>query len=580
MPRIMTANRISVNENPQEKPELAFVDGQSLSVQLRNDDPVTYPFTWEMLIKGKSKKGSGQIGPNGVATIAVAPDPEWFSAYQSFFKDEPVDGKLTLRYQPKGAQSEDFYPAKPIPIKARLSSFTPGRREAQSTLVILLALAFGGILSSYFNVDLVNRLRMVGIKKRLGRLVKETGEISPQLTSQLRVTLLLEHKRVVADLPKGVFFTPETASVLAQSATDTDGLEMRVNLAVQIADAAARLGRGTDTGMIAQSLADRVDRDLSSAQDLLRKSTLSAAEQQKVQTGIADAVNVLDALDAPDTALEETLAARLKDLQARFTDGLKGDPIYVQIKSQVPVPFLLLTPGRSAGSQAERDASSLKLKVIADLIEMQAKPSTEMIDALRRQDPHSVRSAELLLRELKDEVTPEDLRDAIQASPPQFSILIDRDVVRVNRASLMRVVFNNQRYNQASAKSLIECTWHFGHLKLTERGWEVFHYFPAVRPEPYQVDVTFKDEKQNDLSQGIPAQSLSIEVQPPYSEGSPHWAIEIQRWLIGFLVAVLGLFAGAKDKITTLDTLGTLFAVFLLGFAVDMAKNLILPKTS
>jgi hypothetical protein len=43
---------------------------------------------------------------------------------------------------------------------------------------------------------------------------------------------------------------------------------------------------------------------------------------------------------------------------------------------------------------------------------------------------------------------------------------------------------------------------------------------------------------------------------------------------------MLGLFAGAKDKSMTLDTLGVLFAVFLLGFTIDMAKNLLIPKQS
>ena len=55
--------------------------------------------------------------------------------------------------------------------------------------------------------------------------------------------------------------------------------------------------------------------------------------------------------------------------------------------------------------------------------------------------------------------------------------------------------------------------------------------------------------------------------------------------------ALLVLFIPSKDRHNreiaqpywveeALNTLGTLFAVFLLGFAVDMAKNLILPKTS
>jgi hypothetical protein len=182
------------------------------------------------------------------------------------------------------------------------------------------------------------------------------------------------------------------------------------------------------------------------------------------------------------------------------------------------------------------------------------------------------------MREAKDEVSTGDLRAAIGANPPGFSILIDRDVVRINRASMMRVVFSNPRYNQAAAKRRITCTWHFGHDNLTERGWEIYHYFPTA--QTYLVTVTFLDETQAEIPQGQPAVQKVIQVQAPYAEGRSHTAIELQRWLIGFLAAVLGLFAGAKDKITTLDTLGAVFAVFLLGFAIDLAKNLVIAKQS
>jgi hypothetical protein len=49
--------------------------------------------------------------------------------------------------------------------------------------------------------------------------------------------------------------------------------------------------------------------------------------------------------------------------------------------------------------------------------------------------------------------------------------------------------------------------------------------------------------------------------------------------IVGFFVAIITLFAGAKDKIVTLDTLSAIFAVLLLGFSIDVAKNLLAPKT-
>jgi hypothetical protein len=43
-------------------------------------------------------------------------------------------------------------------------------------------------------------------------------------------------------------------------------------------------------------------------------------------------------------------------------------------------------------------------------------------------------------------------------------------------------------------------------------------------------------------------------------------------------VALVGLFAGAKEKILSLDTAAAILAVFLIGFGVDFVKNMLPPK--
>lgn len=569
--------KVAVNENPPEKPELAFVDGRSLDVQLKNDDPVTYPLAWQLCAKGKCVQGSGTIGANDVASISISPDPSWFSVYRSFFKDETADGRLTLRYQPKGGRAAESFPAKTVPIAVHLNYFSPGRRDFQTTVILLVVLALGSAFSVYFSVDLVNRMRKVALRQRLSNLIRHTGEIAPQLSKQLGIILRLEHSRITAELPQGaLLITPEAASVLAQCGTEVDALEKRVNLSTQVADARAVLDKAIDAGSIAPSLADRAERDLSAAQDLLKKSVLAPAEEQKIQTWIADAVNIVEDLDAPDPALEQTLTARLKDLQAMFTPAMRQEPVFVKIHHDVPAPFALLEPGGDHGSQADRDTRSRKLTIVADLIQMHLHPADEMIQSLRRQDLRSLRQSELLLREAKDHVTVANLHAAMTANPPQLSIVKDRDVVRVNRASLFKVVFDNPRYNQAAVKARLNCIWDFGD-SLEAKSWEVYHYFD--KQGSYTVSVTFRDEDQTPIPLGGPA-TLTVKVSPAYDEGSSRSHIEFQRWLIGFLVAVLGLLAGAKDKITSLDTLDALFAVFLFGFAIDLAKNQLISKQS
>jgi hypothetical protein len=214
--------------------------------------------------------------------------------------------------------------------------------------------------------------------------------------------------------------------------------------------------------------------------------------------------------------------------------------------------------------------------VIADLVQMQST-NTEILECLRRQDLVSLPMAEQLLRELKDGVSLDALRAEITANPPQVYFTRDRDQVRVNTPFMMKLMFNKWRYNRAAARRRIECTWDF-HDNLTEKGWEVYHYF-AEAPKKYCVKVTFKDLNQVEI---VAPKSIEqeVSVSTPRDEGYAHAAVELQRWAVGFLVALVGLFAGAKDKILTLDTAGAIFAVFLLGFGIDMAKNLLVSKQS
>jgi hypothetical protein len=304
------------------------VKGSPIDRHLKNDDPMHYPVQWELSLKGRSVSGPVVLGPNGSTRFSVTPDDNWFSLYQSFFKSESADGTLRVGYKPVGATGS--FPSKTIPIKAQLNDYAPGIRDIVAILVIL---AFGGFASSYVNVDLVNRIKAIGINRRIGQLSRVIGEIGPQLNSQLRVALWLERGRITSTLPHRVLFTPETAAVLVQSDADTDALKVRVDRASQISEAVLRLEHAIDTGGIAPWISERVNQELLDAQDLLKKSVLGADEVQKVQSLVGDAINLLNGIGKPDAELEKAIAAKLQDLTALFTPALMADAICVQIKS-------------------------------------------------------------------------------------------------------------------------------------------------------------------------------------------------------------------------------------------------------
>jgi hypothetical protein len=346
-------------------------------------------------------------------------------------------------------------------------------------------------------------------------------------------------------------------------------------MASDVSDAIQHQNLVMDTGQAAPSLMDRATKSLSAAQDLLKKSVLTAAEQQKIQTLVGGVVNILDDIGKPDEDLEKEIAKRVQELQKQFTPAMRQDDVFLTIGERAPIPFSLLDPDQAElGSQTDRDANTRKLAVIYDLVRMRIVDDT-MIDFLRRQDFGALASAELLLRQFKEEVSVHDLGAAIAASPQQLYVTEDRDLVRANTPILMRVIFNEPTYNRAAAKGLVECAWSFDGDKPTEKGWEVYHYFPEAGD--FQVKITFKNVDQSLITHHALSHRVTVSAQR--AEGYAHVWVEVQRWFAGFFVAIVGLFAGAKDKVLSFDTLGTIFAVFLLGFSVDIAKNVIVANS-
>src|SRR5262249_38789631 len=245
------------------------------------------------------------------------------------------------------------------------------------------------------------------------------------------------------------------------------------------------------------------------------------------------------------------------------------------IKNALPIPFTYLDANiAQAALQADRDANTRKLALIADMVPM-GSTDQDILGCLKRQDSVSLQRAEQLLTEIKKGVSLATLSGEISADPPRLYITLDRDTVRVKTPMMMKLKFNNPLYNRAAARRRIEATWSFGHDKLTEEGWEIYHYFP--KDDTYKVQATFKTIDQVDIPSAEIARNVIV--SPPKPEGYAQIAVEARRWLAGLLVAVLGLFAVAKDKILSLDTIGIIIAVFLLGFGVDVAKNLLVSQT-
>jgi hypothetical protein len=265
---------------------------------------------------------------------------------------------------------------------------------------------------------------------------------------------------------------------------------------------------------------DEINKKLAGAQDLLKKSVLSAAELDKVKSLVGGAGNLLDAMGQPDDDLEKTIGGRVKDLKTKFTRAFQQKQVCRDIRGQVAIPFGMLA-ANPAGSQAERDMNSRKLAVIGALVDL-GQADAEILGYLERPDLGSLQMAEQLLAERQDGITLEALSAEITQDPPQLRFVIDRDKVRTNTPLMIKLMFNRQLYNRAAARRRIECKWDFDHEGLTEKGWEVYHYFPKARD--YRVTVTFRDVDQNPIEAGAAVEkTVTVDAQQAEASNWGDW---------------------------------------------------------
>src|SRR5207248_10151654 len=157
------------------------------------------------------------------------------------------------------------------------------------------------------------------------------------------------------------------------------------------------------------------------------------------------------------------------------------------------------------------DLATEKMILIRDyaqLVEGTANPDAKarlaewedkLVEFLQPESWSALVSARLLLREMKDDIYPGRLHDALVANPQEASIGVDPSYAYDQAALEFCVGFNSQAVDDAAAREEWSCSWDFGD-GLGESGWNVFHYF-MLKPDRFgrkeqhvfEVKATFKD---------------------------------------------------------------------------------------
>ena len=601
---------------------LELVDGTRAGIYLDNDDPRTYALSYRLLVGGRQVAASDfTIGPKGCVLLEPVPavpaawmHPQWYlGLVQDLFKPATSgDGNVLLLYQQQPSRPPGFSsPVKRLPIKAHLSYLAPGSREALGYLIIIVVVTLGGLMSLVLHNLLPNQLRKLNIKEQLNGLARTTAQLSSQVGSRLGVAVRVERSRLVELLGSRSSISPDFDGIVTQCQQGVASLSARVGILQQMDLVLQQLADLVPRG-VPPSQVDRITASLDKATVFLGKDQPTDADLQAAQAAITDAASAVSSMGRPDDAFGQALAQRVHALMSEIEASVARQgfaQVFERVTQAVPGPYQVL--GAVAPDAAVVDAmlctsidlAAAKVALIREFA-LLAEGSTdaEMQARLRQREPRLVgylqldtaealACARLLLREMKGDVYPERLQEALMAQPSEASIAMDPPVAYEGQPLTLRVRFHGHALDTAAARDEFHCEWDFGD-GLTESGWSAAHYFLLAPQRPlrrrerkvFSVAVTFQDAGGHqvvDPASHQPVQvTRDITVQPTRLSRllGERTLAEGIRLAAALLIAVFGLVAGARDQLQKLDVLPGLVAVFLVGFGADTIKNLLSQK--
>jgi hypothetical protein len=536
------------------------------------------------------------------------PSLQWLlQRFQNLFKAETHEGSILYLYLRHGEKPVDYSsPIKALPVKAMLNYFTPETREGLSYIVIVFFLILGGLCSLILSHALPNRLRKLNSLERLTSVARTTANLGTHVNSRLAVQVRVERSRLFDMLNSRTTIMPDFANLITQCDQAIDKLASRVGMLQQIDLVMEQLEKLAPTG-VPPTQVDEIAANLDRATVFLGKTNPTDVDLQTAQSAIASAATGVEAINQPNPHFGQELAKRALDLKKDITANIAALPTFIRVNGKFPGPYKTLTGILAKTSTIDPtrytsvDMAVCKVLLIREYVLLVEGTTEEirrclmsreadLMNYLQLQTMESIRSARLLIREMKENVYPEQLQGALSADPGQASIEMDPPLAYEGEPREFHVQFYSDVLNKAAAREEWTAQWDFGD-GLKERAWTVLHYYllPGRRPfrrrKPalFQVRATFHNADGDQVvdANGDPVLlKRDITVKPTkltnlLGERSITEGIRLSAAL---LIAVFGLVAGAREQLLKLDVLPGLIAVFLVGFGADTIKNLLTSK--
>jgi hypothetical protein len=622
---------------------LAVALGQACALGLENGDELNYPLSWELFLDGRAVPSTATplllpaSGSKGFEVLLPADRfPGWIIG---LFKENKPRGLLNVTYQKEGSASGAM--TRSFPIFLALGYWSPDERAWLGGLVCLVLLALGGLASLFLTHAIPNGFRRLKLQQQLAVLDDRISKLSDFITASHRVALRVACLGLLQRINSEQTFFPGAADVFDLAEREASTLELRVAHIAHIDGLLQQIALQGSDGP--PDLLHEQAKRLQHACRSLQVAKPTSQMLDSVALTVQEVDKALVNIQAEDQGLREQAVEGATKFWAECFkpawDGLNGgDPTEVALKEEMG-PFVQHVEdclGNNKRHKAETLASIdtalaklglilAYLRVVRSATDAQAGLFNEIgaSDEARASQPpaaaaqgpgiqgpltqrqrffaclsgsgaRALAQARLVLRQAEQGIFVKQLEEQLRQS--KFRVQIDPEPIFTNDPATFRLVFNEDKFNDAAAREKLRCVWTFREEAKSATSaeakappasademcdcWLATRFFetPGRRSASVQVyrgAVAIIPEPSKNQRVDGPSRVLFGVCRVRRKWIRQRTQLELTQLAVALGVTMLSLVAGARDQIEKLDLAAGLVAVFALGFGADVMKNIV-----
>lgn len=594
-----------------------FYKGRKGFLSITNDDKVTYPVTWELLIDGKRADSGYDYLLPGQTHLPITLGSDFFRLPSSgTLQDDVERALLAIRFDPPRQVQDTHLTSKDILFpKVHLRYFSKTPQQLVNLAWVIVLLAVGAGISIALNVGIPNQLKRNETRKRLKESSKRINALDVTADHSTFTSLIEARNRVVTSLRversqlenrlhEAYWFSPnlsvelpllDQAIGLLNSRTKVVALVQELQEDLLTAATLPKVVGSMPPSLIDDALAlcasklrdaarpDLIDTDIPA---LLATVT---AMQQRIAT-----LGATDSLATTIPGLESNLKSRIPS-SAQDAATIGSDVLWNVFKG-LELIFKSVTTASPSAAPDEYFSRDMAIQIAlacADYIDFRQRLSNNAIitsadaDARKMVALFSLQTYSALIRGrdilecIREGVSIEKLREALRATPPKAEIEVTPATPKAYELVQLRVTFSDNALNTDAARHLLRCKWSLPTVP-PKYGWTIAHYFnwdarfkQFRKPWETKVIAEFLDADAplmtTDGSTIVVQLEKRVSVRAERNQG--RLLVAILRTGLALLVPLLALVAIEQSQIANLSLVPAALAVLVAGMTADTIKN-------